>query len=208
MLEWCCPRCCPRVHRRTSDLGTSRRGAVNSICEARRRRTRVGGCGCGHYDCCCPGERACSGAPDDDSNAHRAVAQLMSRYAREQSLAGGPVLSVVGKPADPCGSVSAGGVVLARPSDVRADGAIGIKFPWYRRAAGRPLTITGRRLDSSAPPLSAEVPDGYHGTFQASAIVFPTERCWRVTGRVGGRSLTFVTAVIKVTGIRRNFSYG
>jgi hypothetical protein len=42
------------------------------------------------------------------------------------------------------------------------------------------------------------VPDGYGATgFQASAVSYPTEGCWEVTGRVGDASLTFVTLVLK-----------
>jgi hypothetical protein len=88
-------------------------------------------------------------------------------------------------------------VVTAKRSDVRADGAIAIKYPWYRRAAGRQLHISGRRLDASARPLRAEIPRGYGANFQASEIIFPLEGCWRVTGRVGDRRLTFITLVIK-----------
>jgi hypothetical protein len=59
------------------------------------------------------------------------------------------------------------------------------------------LRIEGRRLDGPAPPLTADVPDGYGDAgFQASGIDFPTEGCWEVTGRVGSASLTFVTLVV------------
>ena len=82
-------------------------------------------------------------------------------------------------------------------SFVAPDGSIGMKFGWWRNVSGE-LEITGRRLDGSAPPLHAGVPDGYGGTgFQASGVSFPTEGCWEVTGSVGSSSLTFVTLVIK-----------
>jgi hypothetical protein len=82
-------------------------------------------------------------------------------------------------------------------SFVAADGSIGMKFGWWRNVSGQ-LEITGRRLDGSAPPLHAGVPDGYGGTgFQASGVSFPTEGCWELTGSVGSSSLTFVTLVIK-----------
>jgi hypothetical protein len=72
-----------------------------------------------------------------------------------------------------------------------------MKFGWWRNVSGQ-LEITGRRLDGSAPPLHAGVPDGYGGTgFQASGVSFPTEGCWELTGSVGSSSLTFVTLVIK-----------
>lgn len=82
-------------------------------------------------------------------------------------------------------------------NDAEPSGAVRTKFPWWRGVTG-PLRIEGRRLDGGAPPLSAELPDGYGPTgFQASSVTFPTEGCWEVTGRAGGASLTFVTLVLK-----------
>lgn len=80
---------------------------------------------------------------------------------------------------------------------VLPDGSLGqIKWAWYRYAPGR-LTIEGRRLDAPAPPLRAWIPDGYGDRgFQVSGLIFPTAGCWKVTGRVGDASLTFVTLVL------------
>jgi hypothetical protein len=79
--------------------------------------------------------------------------------------------------------------------NLQPDGSVVEKFPWWRAVRG-PLRIGGRRLDAPAPPLRALVPDGYGDRgFQATAIVFPTQGCWRVTGRVGRASLTFVLLV-------------
>lgn len=90
-----------------------------------------------------------------------------------------------------------GGRVLASEDDLRPDGSIAIKFPWTRGVSGR-LEITGRRLDAEAPSVRAEIPEGYGNTgFQASGIIFPTDGCWEITGRVGDVSLTFVTEVMK-----------
>ena len=77
-------------------------------------------------------------------------------------------------------------------------GTIQTKYPWWRSVAGT-LRIEGRRLDGPAAGLRAtDVPDGYGATgFQASAVTFPTEGCWEVTGRVGTASLTLVTLVLK-----------
>jgi hypothetical protein len=45
--------------------------------------------------------------------------------------------------------------------------------------------------------MGANIPSGYGDSgFQATGIIFPTEGCWEVTGRVGEASLTFVTLVI------------
>ncbi len=66
-----------------------------------------------------------------------------------------------------------------------------MKFWWWRLVKGR-LTIEGRRLSI--------IPDGYGEIgFQASGLVFPTPGCWEVTGRIGDKSLTFVTLVEKIS---------
>jgi hypothetical protein len=88
------------------------------------------------------------------------------------------------------------GVAVITHDDVAADGRLWMKFGWYRLTSGF-LRITGRRLDAPAPPASGRAP-GYGLTgFNASGVIFPTEGCWRVTGRVGRATLTFVTFVIK-----------
>ena len=91
------------------------------------------------------------------------------------------------------------GVIRVKPEDVGYKGSVDVKFGWWRgpRVRGA-LTITGRRLDGPAPPLQADIPEGYGDTgFQASGIIFPTEGCWEVTGRAGNATLTFVTYVVK-----------
>jgi hypothetical protein len=88
--------------------------------------------------------------------------------------------------------------ILADPRFVSSDGSISMKFPWWRGVPGK-LTIEGFRLDASAPPIEAQVSPFYGETgFQPSGILFPSEGCWQITGRVGEASLTFVTLVIKV----------
>lgn len=87
------------------------------------------------------------------------------------------------------------GVIPADSRSVENDGSISTKFGWWRITPGT-LTISGRRLDASAPPLRADVPDGYGSSgFQASGVFFPTERCWEITGTVGNATLSFVTFV-------------
>jgi len=90
------------------------------------------------------------------------------------------------------------GVVIMTKGDVGPGGKLGMKFGWYRLASGY-LTITGRRLDAPAPPASGLTFRGSYGTtgFNASGVIFPTEGCWQITGRVGRVALTFVTFVIK-----------
>jgi hypothetical protein len=90
-----------------------------------------------------------------------------------------------------------GGVIKAEPDYVDKDGSIHMKFGWWRGVRGQ-LSIQGRRLDAPAPPLRAEVPDGYGDRgFQASGVIFPTEGCWEITGQVGTARLTFVNFVIR-----------
>jgi hypothetical protein len=90
-------------------------------------------------------------------------------------------------------------VVIATPDYIDPDGSVGMKWPWWRGVKGK-LTITGRRLDEKAPPLTADVPGGYgRSGFQPSGISFPTEGCWEVTGAVGGAELTFVTLILKAS---------
>jgi hypothetical protein len=90
-------------------------------------------------------------------------------------------------------------VVIATPDYIAADGSVGMKWPWWWRGVKGKLTITGRRLDGKAPPLTAEIPTGYGQGFQPSGISFPTEGCWEVTGSVGDAKLTFVTLILKAS---------
>jgi hypothetical protein len=90
-------------------------------------------------------------------------------------------------------------LVIADSGYVQKDGAISMKWPWWRGINGE-LKIKGQRLDAKAPPLTADIPTGYgESGFQPSGILFPTEGCWRVTGSVSGASLTFVTVVAKAS---------
>jgi hypothetical protein len=89
-----------------------------------------------------------------------------------------------------------GGVIVARDGLINPNGSIDWKYGWWRKAAGN-LTITGHRLDASAPPLTSHVPDGYGNVgFQASGVTFPSEGCWQITGQTDDTALTFVTLVV------------
>ena len=92
------------------------------------------------------------------------------------------------------------GTIVFRPGSVEPDGSLAMKFGWTRGEGVRgKLKIHGRRLDAAAPPLRARIPDGYGETgFQATALIFPMEGCWEVTGEVGETRLTFVTRVVRV----------
>ena len=85
------------------------------------------------------------------------------------------------------------------PGSILPDGSMEMKYPWFRAAglAGK-LTVTGRRLDAAAPPLKADIPSGYLDTgFQATGLIFPTEGCCEITGKVGDTTLIFVNRVIR-----------
>jgi hypothetical protein len=88
-------------------------------------------------------------------------------------------------------------------AEIERDGSISAKLGWWRAVEGR-LSIEGERLDGPAPPLSAHVPDGYPPAgFQPTGLTFPTEGCWKVVGRVGDASLTFVVLVRSLRGRQR-----
>jgi hypothetical protein len=97
------------------------------------------------------------------------------------------------------GGLPPDGVIKPAPEQIQQDGSVSTKFGWWRGAPGE-LRITGRRLDGTAPPLRAELPDGYgEQGFKPSGVYFPTEGCWEVTGTLGDTRLTFVTKVVKET---------
>jgi hypothetical protein len=86
---------------------------------------------------------------------------------------------------------------------IRRDGSISAKFAWWRGESaglvGHKLVITDRRLDAPVKPLRGEVPDGYGSLgIQPTGLIFSTVGCWRVTGRQGPFSLTFVVRVTKI----------
>lgn len=79
---------------------------------------------------------------------------------------------------------------------IEDDGSIRTKVGWWRKRGK--LVITGRRLDSPAPPLRSSVPAGYgESGFQPTGLLFPSFGCWQVTGSAGGAHLTFVVKVRK-----------
>lgn len=85
-----------------------------------------------------------------------------------------------------------------RPTDT----AFRQKIQWWRkgydwRRENPPkLTITGRRLDSAAPPLASDDHANAGGmgdhAFIMSGVDIPTLGCWQITGDYNGDKLTFV----------------
>lgn len=95
------------------------------------------------------------------------------------------------------GGLGEDGVLVVDGDAVGAGGTIETKLGWWRLSPGD-LSIAGRRLDGVAPPLAANVPDGYRTSgFQASGVTFPTEGCWEITGTVGEHTLTTVVYVLR-----------
>jgi hypothetical protein len=82
-----------------------------------------------------------------------------------------------------------------------ADGTLFEKMIWAGAGpGGRHLTVRYERLDSSDPPRNAETIagqlGGYSGESWASRM-YLSIGCWRVTGRVGDASLTFIVEVAR-----------
>jgi hypothetical protein len=100
------------------------------------------------------------------------------------------------------------GTIVFRPGGVGfilPDGSLAMKFGWLRGPGLRgKLIIHGRRLDTSGPPLRADIPAGYADTgFQATELIFPSVGCWKVTGEVGSTKVTFVTRVVKSEALKQ-----
>jgi hypothetical protein len=93
--------------------------------------------------------------------------------------------------------------IVPVPDDphLQPDGrVIEMKWAWYRYATGT-LTIEGHRLDAPAPPLEADVPEGYgRSGFQVSGLTVPTDGCWQVAGHLGADSITIILDVIYPPG--------
>ena len=90
------------------------------------------------------------------------------------------------------------GVIVFRKGGagfILPDGSLKMKFLWLLAGDG-PLTITGRRLDAEAPPLTADLSTQFTGAgFQPSYLIFPTAGCWEVKASANGSTLTIVTSV-------------
>jgi hypothetical protein len=82
------------------------------------------------------------------------------------------------------------------------------KMGWWRqgydwRTEPTPkLKVTGRRLDSQAPPVAVDGPDavGVSGpprNYMMVGLTFPTPGCWEITGHDENDELTFIVWVTK-----------
>lgn len=92
--------------------------------------------------------------------------------------------------------------LVATARNVEPDGSIAEKVPWWADGVEGGLEISGRRLDGHASPLRSRINSGAPQTgfsgdaFWSSAIIFPTEGCWEISGKVDDITLTFVTLVV------------
>ncbi|HEV8688055.1 MAG TPA: hypothetical protein VGQ84_12325 [Gaiellaceae bacterium] len=81
------------------------------------------------------------------------------------------------------------------------DGSIFWKFGWLPHGLDGVLSVRGERLDTRSPPMRVlAVNWGSSSTGRsgwASAVVFPDEGCWRITGWIRDVSLTFVVKVLR-----------
>ena len=59
-----------------------------------------------------------------------------------------------------------------------------------------PIEVSGRRLDADAPPLKADLIEGYEGfSHHISSISFPEPGCWEIEASAGDMQLRFVVGV-------------
>jgi hypothetical protein len=92
------------------------------------------------------------------------------------------------------------GIYTVPPDQVGPDGSIGAKLYWVTSPPRSAPAISGQRLDAPAPPL--QMLGANMGSFSgaanpswATAVVFPTPGCWRVTARMKDVSLTYAVDV-------------
>ena len=82
------------------------------------------------------------------------------------------------------------------------DGRLGTKFPWYRLASGE-VQVTAERLDGPTGNFNADVgtvPEYGDRGFAPSMLYWSAPGCWRVTGRLADKELTFVVVVTAPQG--------
>jgi hypothetical protein len=92
----------------------------------------------------------------------------------------------------------ANGVLATRRGD---DGSLFQKLWWWaHRGLSGDLTVRGERLDAPGTMRVLAVNWASGGGSWASAVTFPSEGCWRLTGRVGDVSLTYVVSVVQGCG--------
>lgn len=80
------------------------------------------------------------------------------------------------------------------------DGMFGTKLGWIPdRDRNLKLTVSGQRLDAPGRMRVRGVFWGHSSTGKgswASAVAFPQGGCWRITGRAGPTTLSYVVRVV------------
>lgn len=72
-------------------------------------------------------------------------------------------------------------------------GGLTAKVAWYSIVPAGAIAIEARRVDRPAPLWRGRATQ--IGAVQTSGVRFAEPGCWRVTGRVGGRALSYVVRV-------------
>jgi len=141
------------------------------------------------------------------SAAHVADGQVIRVRARCQSRAT-PMVEVPQRARDMAGSsdlVGSGTLWTRREAGIvppaqwqaarLTDGRWRLKFPWFRLRAGR-LEITAKRVGGGGRFSAETHQDSYLPTgFLPSALLFSSTGCWRVTGALGGSTVTVRIAI-------------
>ena len=87
------------------------------------------------------------------------------------------------------------GLVIVPPDDISRRGVLRMKFMWWRGSSVHGvLHISGSQLAADGVVRGRTTGYGLTG-FNASSIYFSGQGCYRVTGRAGGATLSFVTLV-------------
>jgi hypothetical protein len=87
------------------------------------------------------------------------------------------------------------GLVIVPPDNISRSGVLRITLMWYRGSGTHGvLHISGSQLGADGVVRGRTAGYGLTG-FNASSISFSGPGCYRVTGRAGGATLSFVTLV-------------
>ena len=87
-----------------------------------------------------------------------------------------------------------GGVVVA--GRYESDGSLFWKPGWLPHGVvTRELTVKGERLDAPSSPMRVLAVRWGGGSWR-TASTFPSEGCWRITGRLGDITLSYVVKVV------------
>jgi hypothetical protein len=77
------------------------------------------------------------------------------------------------------------------------DGSLFWKPYWLPRVAtGAAVSVRGERLDAPSSPMRVLAVRWGSGSW-ATAATFPSEGCWRITGRTGDVALSYVVSVVR-----------